>query len=238
MRFNEPLYAEFYNKRQIDAGYPGRLLGIVSENISGCGTILDIGSGTGFFSIPLAEKGLTVTAVEPSVPMTNQMMQECRPELCSRIKIQNVTWEEWQGPFHDCALSIHSLYTIKNSSAAIEKMIQYSGKRIIIVRDTTVMKTLSGVIRETLCPGGNKDLNPLIEDLLKKKGMDYNKISVSEKREYRIINPAIEAESLLYQLKLGKDYFHQVLTIINENTRIVPSGLVYDSLFCDIVWIF
>lgn len=237
-RFNEPSYAEFYNKRQIDSGYPGKLLDVVSENVTGCRTILDIGSGTGFFSIPLAKKGLDITAVEPSAPMTEQMMKECPPEFCNKITVQNLKWEEWTGPFHDCALSIHSLYTIKNPGAAVEKMIKYSGKRIVIIRDTTEMKTLSGIIREQLCSENSRDLNPLIETLLKKEGMNYKKINVSEKREHLILDPAIETESLLFQLKLGKEYFHQILSIIKENTHTVSSGLIYDSLFSDNVWIF
>lgn len=238
MRFNEPTYAEFYNKRQSNAGYPGQLLDVVFENIYGCTTILDIGSGTGFFSIPLAEKGLAITAVEPSAPMTEQMMHECPDEFCSKITVQNVKWEEWHGSFHDCALFIHSLYTVKNPYAAIEKMIKYSGKRIVIVRDTGAMKTLSGIIRESLCSESSRDLNPLIENLLKEKNMNYNKINVSEKREYLITDPAIETESLLYQLKLEKDYFPQVLNMININTRTVSSGLIFDSVFSDNVWIF
>ena len=238
MRFNEPSYAEFYNKRQSNAGYPGQLLDVVFENIYGCKTILDIGSGTGFFSIPLAEKGLTITAVEPSAPMTEQMMHKCLPEFCNKITVQNLKWEEWHGSFHDCALFIHSLYTVKNPYAAIEKMIEYSGKRIVIVRDTRVMKTLSGIIRESLCSENSRDLNPLIEDLLKEKNMNYNKINVSEKREYLIADPAAEAESLLYQLKLEKDYFPKVLNIINKSARTATSGLVFDSVFSDNVWIF
>lgn len=238
MRFNEPTYAKFYNKRQSNAGYPGKLLDVVLENISGCRTILDIGSGTGFFSIPLAKKGLSITAIEPSAPMTKQMMNECPAEFCSNITVQNVKWEEWHGSFHDCGLFIHSLYTVKNPYAAIEKMIEYSGKRIVIVRDTRVMKTLSGIIRESLCSENSRDLNPLIEDLLKEKNMNYNKINVSEKREYLIADPAAEAESLLYQLKLEKDYFPKVLNIINKSARTATSGLVFDSVFSDNVWIF
>ncbi|MFA5519577.1 MAG: hypothetical protein WDA74_10020, partial [Spirochaetota bacterium] len=129
-------------------------------------------------------------------------------------------------------------YTVKNPYAAIEKMIEYSGKRIVIIRDTRVMKTLSGIIRESLCSESSRDLNPLIEDLLKEKNMSYSKINISEKREYLIADPEIEAKSLLYQLKLEKNYLPQVLNIINKNTRTATSGLVFDSVFSDNAWIF
>jgi len=238
MRFNDPAYAEFYNRRQIDSGYPGRLLGIVTENTDTCRTVLDIGSGTGFFTIPLAEKGHQVTAVEPSKPMTEHMLQDCSPELISRINISNVTWEKWEGPDHDCAICIHSLYPMENPLEALEKMMQYSSQRIVIVRDSNEMKTLSGIIRETICTESGSDLNPLIEKFLIKKNIPYNKISVSETREYRFKDAAIETESLLYQLRLGNEHFHQVLNIINENTSIDDSGIIFNSLFCDNAWIF
>ena len=238
MRFNDPEYAEFYNRRQIDSGYPGRLLGIVKDNTATCASVLDIGSGTGFFTIPLAEKGHQVTAVEPSIPMAEYMIKDCPPELKSRININNITWEKWEGPDHDCAICIHSLYPMTNPIEALEKIIQYSANRIVIVRNPDEMKTLSGMIREILCPESNNDLNPVIEKLLQEKGIHYNKIAVSETREYRFKDAAIETESLLYQLRLGKEYFHQVLNIIEENTLTYDQGRLFKSLFCDNVWIF
>jgi ubiquinone/menaquinone biosynthesis C-methylase UbiE len=238
MRFNDPAYAEFYNRRQIDSGYPGRLLDIVTEHTAACTTILDIGSGTGFFTIPLAEKGRRVTAVEPSRPMTEQMMQDSPPELKNRINIHNVTWEKWEGGEHDCAICIHSLYPMADPLEALEKMIRYSGKRIVIVRDPSGMKTLSGIVRETVCTESGSDLNPLIQEYLIKKDIHYNKTAVSETREYRFKDAAIETESILYQLRLGKEYFQQVLNIIEKNTLINDRGRLFNSFFCDNVWIF
>jgi hypothetical protein len=121
---------------------------------------------------------------------------------------------------------------------ALEKMMQYSRKRIVIVRDSNEMRTLSGIIRETICTESGSDLNPLIEEFIIKKDIPFNKIAVSETREYRFKDAAIETESLLYQLRLGKEYFHQVLNIIEENTSLDDSGIFFNSLFCDNVWIF
>lgn len=238
MRFNDPAYAEFYNRRQIDSGYPGRLLGIVTENTATCKTVLDIGSGTGFFAIPLAEKGHRITAVEPSEAMTEQMIRNCSPELMNRIRIENVKWEKWEGPSHDCSICIHSLYPMDNAVNALEKIILSSSKRIVIVRDPEKMSTLSGIIREALCPETVSDINPVIEKLLQQKGISYSRITVSETREYRFKDAAIETESLLYQLRLGKEYFHQVLEIINESSSRDDSGIYFKSLFSDNAWIF
>jgi FkbM family methyltransferase len=238
MRFNDPEYADFYNRRQIDSGYPGRLLDPVMENLSGSSTVLDIGSGTGFFAIPLAEKGVRVTAVEPSKDMTRRMEERCPEEARGYITIENLNWEEWSGPVHDSAICIHSLYPMADPIAALEKMLQYSGKRIVIIRDSAAMKTLSGIVREKLKLNHNRDLNPLVKDLLIRRDLPFLSVNIKETREYRIKDPAIETESLLYQLRLGKDYFHSVLSIVEKHSEEHETGMVFHQVFSDNVWIF
>lgn len=238
MRFNDPQYAEFYNRRQIDSGYPGRLLDIVMENLSGSSTVLDIGSGTGFFAIPLAEKGIRVTALEPSRDMTGRMEERCPEEARGFITIANLNWEEWSGTVHDSAICIHSLYPMSDPAAALDKMLQYSGKRIVIIRDSAGMKTLSGIVREKLKLNHNRDLNTTVKDLLTNRGLPYSTVNIKETREYLIKDPAIETESLLYQLRLGKDYFHSVLSIVKEESEEHEAGIIFHPVFSDNVWIF
>lgn len=238
MRFNDPEYAGFYNRRQIDSGYPGRLLETVIENLSGSSTVLDIGSGTGFFAIPLAESQIRVTAVEPSKDMTARMKEICSEEAEKYITIENTTWEEWTGPKHDSSICIHSLYPMTDPVAALEKMLLYSEKRIVIIRDSAAMKTLSGIVRERLKIEHNRDLNSAVKDLLISHSLPHSVINITETREYIIKDPAIETESLLYQLRLGKDYFLPVLNIVKEYSHTHEAGMVFYSVFSDNVWIF
>lgn len=43
------------------------------EELSACGPIADLGAGTGHLALPLAQRGLQVTAVEPAVEMLNRL---------------------------------------------------------------------------------------------------------------------------------------------------------------------
>lgn len=69
-------------------------------------SILDIGAASGVFSIPFAEEGADVTAVEPSGPLTALMEESIKPSIKGNIKIVREQFEElsietnrWQNKF-------------------------------------------------------------------------------------------------------------------------------------------
>ncbi|MEC0239857.1 class I SAM-dependent methyltransferase [Paenibacillus dokdonensis] len=76
--------------------------GVSFENAS----VLDIGAASGGFSIPFAEQGANVTAVEPSFPLTALMKKSILPSLKGSVEIVREQFEElsiekmgWQGKF-------------------------------------------------------------------------------------------------------------------------------------------
>ncbi len=61
--------------------YPAALLDcLVSLARPGAGTVLEIGAGTGHVSVPLAARGLNVSAVEPALAMLEQLKQRAERE--------------------------------------------------------------------------------------------------------------------------------------------------------------
>lgn len=87
--------------------------------------VLDIGAGPGTFAVPLALRGCTVTAIEPSSVMREALQKQIMSEGISTISIIPKRWEdvspdELGEPF-DAVIASYSL-TMMDIAPAIEKM--------------------------------------------------------------------------------------------------------------------
>ncbi len=87
--------------------------------------VLDIGSGPGPLTIPLAKKGCHLTAVEPSPVMREVLIQRIQEEGISNVTIIPKRWEdvapEELGAKYDVVIASYSL-TMMDIAEAIEKM--------------------------------------------------------------------------------------------------------------------
>lgn len=238
MRFSNRDYAEFYDRQQRDAGYPGALLPPVISELEGLRRVIDIGSGTGFFAIPLAEAGHMVTAVEPSREMSLVMQGKCSPDVSGRISVVNEKWESWSGEFHDAAICVHSIYPMDDPVKGISLMLASAGKRIIIVREVSGMKSLPGTVRKILDIELNRNFNPLIVSALEGLGAGYRFINVREERDQVIRNIDAEAGAILYQLKLAPSWRGRITEIINSLCERRGGILVFRALYSDNIYVF
>lgn len=238
MRFRDHDFAEFYDMQQRDSGYPGALLEPVIESLEGLRSVLDIGSGTGFFTIPLLEKGHVVTAVEPAPEMSALILKKCPPEMKSRLTVINDYWENWNGERHDAAICIHSLYPMTDCRKGIELIHRYADKRIIIVRESSEMTTLTGEIRKRLGITLNRDFNSEIRSVLESLRADFTVKKIVEERPHRITGIENEADSILYQLRLENSFRDKIIPLINELSQHTPDGVFFNAIYSDNMYIF
>ncbi|MDG6256507.1 MAG: class I SAM-dependent methyltransferase [Methanomicrobiaceae archaeon] len=125
-RWDETEQARRY-AREADQGYQARvaeemaLLPVTPES-----RVLDIGSGPGPLTIPLARKAAHVTAVEPAAGMVAVLAERVGKAGLSNVDWVEKTWEETdpdadlQGPY-DVVLASFSL-TMYDIRAALQKM--------------------------------------------------------------------------------------------------------------------
>lgn len=238
MRFKDRDYAEFYEVQQREGGYPGELLPPVIEALEGYHSVIDIGAGTGFFTIPLLEAGHAVTAVEPAPEMSALILRKCKPEMRMRLTVINEEWENWRGRKHDAAICIHALYPMSDSGKAIELMCLNSERRVLIVRESNEMITLSGLTRERLGISHNRDFNAEIKSALKRLGANYTVKKIVEERLHRIKSIEDEADLLTCQLRLDGTGKERIKIIIKELCSVDSAGYFFRPVFSDNIYIF
>ncbi|MCL2155985.1 MAG: class I SAM-dependent methyltransferase [Leptospirales bacterium] len=238
MRFNQSEYAEFYHKQQLEAGYPGKLLPFILDELKDSNSIIDIGSGTGFFTIPLAEAGHKVTSIEPSAEMINIMKRNSSHNILPLINISQSTWENWKGEFHDAAISVHSLYPMADIKESLNLINISAAKKIIIVRDSEKMKTITKIIREKFGIFTNIDLNRDIVLFLDERSIKYRVVNIYEERKHFINNIHQMADSVCYQLKLNESKSADVAEIIKDEIVSSASGDFFNTIYSDNVYVF
>ena len=237
MRFDKVDYAEFYQMQMVEGGYPGKLLPFVMDELKDSSTILDVGSGTGFFSIPLAGAGHSVTAVEPSSVMINIMTKSIPSEIMPLIKICSTTWENWAGDIHDAAISVHSLYPMPDIKKALTLINESARKKIIIVRESSGMKTISGIVREKLGIISNRDLNNEIVFILNELKVNWKVVNIHEERKHIVKSIENETDTILYQLKLEDKFKKNIFDIVKQEIHNISGEIFFYAIYSDNAYI-
>jgi SAM-dependent methyltransferase len=86
-------------------------------------TVLDVGAGTGRFTLALAPLVEHVTAVEPNAAMLDYLRQDMSEQGLNNISIVQTTWEDTPGNLSaDIVICSHVLYPIKDIVPFLAKL--------------------------------------------------------------------------------------------------------------------
>lgn len=108
-------------------------------------TIIDIGAGTGSWSILFSKQLQKVTAVEPSKAMRDVFQEKIRKHRISNIEILPEKWPESTPERHDYVFCSHAMYGVTDFPAFIRKMVDRSRKMCFLLIRAPI---LDGLITE------------------------------------------------------------------------------------------
>ncbi len=239
MKFYDKIFAAEYDRRLSAEGYPGILLDHVERELGDARRVIDVGAGTGFFAIPLAALGHTIEAIEPSIHMLDILKSKLDDETASRVRIHQTTWENWSGERGDALVCLHSIYPMPDAGAAIEKMIRYADRRILLVRSDEGSHNLTGILREKT--GMTRNPVAFFEGIvrsLRGLGVGYDASPVEQRRVTSFENLDDEAAYYCRHLGLADDRFEEVRRIIDENAVRRGEVFEFEGVYRDIIVVF
>ena len=108
---------------------PDTLLDFVLKEINAHDTAIDIGAGTGRWTIPLSQKIKSVTAVEPTSGMAEMLKENLDNAGLRNVEVLSQTWEDATPSMHDIVVCAHGMYASADLAAFVRKMERFSRKQ-------------------------------------------------------------------------------------------------------------
>ena len=106
---------------------PDPLLDFVVQSVDSQLTVLDIGAGNGRWTIPLAGRARTVTAIEPDGEMLNALRENVKTAQ-GDIQIIPSSWEEANVGGYDIVVCAHAMYSSPDLAFFVHKMEKHARK--------------------------------------------------------------------------------------------------------------
>jgi SAM-dependent methyltransferase len=108
-------------------------------------TLVDIGAGTGRWSMMLAHHARHVTAIDSSPLMIQAMQENLRAENIDNVRIVEGTWPQIQIEPHDFSFCSHAMYASHDLPAFIRGMAQVTRRMCFLLMRAT---TSDGIMAE------------------------------------------------------------------------------------------
>ncbi len=111
-------------------------------------SVLDVGAGTGRFSLALAPLAAEVTAVEPNASMVGYLKADAAAAGLSNLDAVQARWEDTSGLRADVALCSHVLYPIEDGAGFLRRLDSAAQKVCLVYMRARHVDELSSPIWE------------------------------------------------------------------------------------------
>ena len=101
---------------------PNMFLSQVLERLEPTSTVIDVGAGTGAWTIPLAEHAARVTAVEPSAYMMEILQERAKRAGLDNVAFIAARWEDIDVEPHSVVICSHGMYASPEIVPFFKKM--------------------------------------------------------------------------------------------------------------------
>lgn len=117
------------------AGYPGRILDRMQKFADPNSSVLDIGAGSGAYTIPLAKVARSVTVVEPSHGQIARLKKRAGQEELDNIEIINKRWQDVERAELGNYSMVNAAYCfhMPDIRLALQKMLDVTSGAIFLV---------------------------------------------------------------------------------------------------------
>ena len=116
-------------------------------------SVLEVGAGSGGFTLPVAQRAGRVTALDYSPAMLRVLGENVR-----RAGLDNVTaaagdLETAPLELHDVVLAANALYRVRDARPVVERLLQAAQKRLLVVWSVGRAQAWERAAREAVAPG-------------------------------------------------------------------------------------
>lgn len=133
MGYWNKLKAGWYRRALDYSGFPAATLGVMLPRLKGSKTILDVGAGCGALTLPLAKKGFSVTALEPSTAMLDILKAETARGRLRKIKTIHGEWGKVEVKAHDAIVCANVPELLKEPQAFVREASALARQTIFLV---------------------------------------------------------------------------------------------------------
>jgi SAM-dependent methyltransferase len=148
-------------------------------------TVLDIGAGTGRWSIPMAKVARKVTAIDPSPAMLTVLRQRIEAAELANIEVVQARWEEIEVEPHQVALCSHAMYSSPDLLGFVRKMERSALKRCFLVMRVPSPDGIIGELSQRIYGQGHDSPNFIVGyNILYEAGILANVLMESQTRPW------------------------------------------------------